>query len=445
MTRATRPDALGADPALPGLATLFDTDKLRAAIAEAGLESGAPEPASVTLDYLRYKPRESAIASGRAAFPHGDVLFSLRLLKEERLAAAAPLDVPLPSDGEDRPSLAPFAAIPDLGAALFRFPLDPILRGLRHAASIDEMKRAATAIWRARGDEAIRFRAFDATIAPVRFKAGRRAVLRTSLKWKRDGDGGKGRAVFFARVSGEPARERFERNLAFHRAAAAAGVRTPEPLGAAPELDSILEESILATAAVSAAPRDLGLAAARLHGAAVPSAGGLRAIDEALLDAVAAEAVAAVLPRLAARARSLAEAIARRRLETKGADAAPRLLHGDLALEQAIVGEDGRLALLDLDRAAVGPAAADMGEAIARFRAGAATGDASKRSADEAAAAEDAFLAGYAAAAAVPARPALEARIASSLLRRVVHPLRCFRPLFRSEAESILAAAEAIS
>ena len=121
-------------------------------------------------------------------------------------------------------------------------------------------------------------------------------------------------------------------------------------------------------------------------------------------------------------------------------DEAGVLLHGDANLRNAIVDGDG-VALIDLEDSAAGPAAADLGQALARLLAARVTGRIT--TAEETALAA-ALLDGYAAVRRPPDAAALRWHTAASVLARVALPAvnRVREPLLR-RLVPLLDAAEA--
>jgi aminoglycoside phosphotransferase (APT) family kinase protein len=159
----------------------------------------------------------------------------------------------------------------------------------------------------------------------------------------------------------------------------------------------------------SGALRRLGQAVAAVHGlGAVPD---LRPFGRLAVPRVvhSAELVATARPDLAGPLADLTAALA------GGPPADPRgpvVLHGDCHPKNALVDGD-RLALVDLDQAGTGPAAADVGSLLARLRLGVVTGDLAGAEADRLAAA---FLAGYRDVAEMPPPGSLRWHTAAALL-----------------------------
>ena len=216
---------------------------------------------------------------------------------------------------------------------------------------------------------------------------------------------------------------RGERVAAIHdalRAAAPAGIRVPSVLGSVAARGTLLLEPMpgrplaeLSERALPGALRALGHALARLHEAA--AAASARALPPARhLEperiAEAAAVIGSAFPPLAEAAAALCGELAGTRPPRGGPEA---WLHGDLHLGNVLVADDGEIALIDLDRSACGPAAADLGGILARLRYRWRLGG---LSADGEAALRDALLGGYRAAGALPDELELRWHTAASLL-----------------------------
>jgi aminoglycoside phosphotransferase (APT) family kinase protein len=124
--------------------------------------------------------------------------------------------------------------------------------------------------------------------------------------------------------------------------------------------------------------------------------------------ATAATVVARARPDAAGAAERL---LARLSVHADDAEREPVCLHGDANLRNALALPDGRIALIDLEHLAAGPAAADLGQVLAGLLT---TGG------GRAAAAS--LLAGYAMVAAPPDRAALRWHTAACLLARCALP-----------------------
>ncbi|MEA2271192.1 MAG: hypothetical protein QOC64_3802 [Solirubrobacteraceae bacterium] len=154
--------------------------------------------------------------------------------------------------------------------------------------------------------------------------------------------------------------------------------------------------------------RRFGAALATLHDLPVPR--GLPAFVrlEPASQARAADLIARARPDVAAAAGRLTGELARR---PPAADGPPVCLHGDVHLKNALI-QGERVALIDLDQAGVGPAAADLGSAVAGLRYDALlSGDAHRgRSL------ERSLLGGYASRRALPSAETLRWHVAAALL-----------------------------
>lgn len=118
---------------------------------------------------------------------------------------------------------------------------------------------------------------------------------------------------------------------------------------------------------------------------------------------------------LADRAIAVARATAATLTAAPGPDA---LIHGDLSPDQVLIGEDGQLRLIDLDRTGRGPIGADLGTWIAACE---------NLDHPDGPALADAFLDGYrSAGGTIP--QALQAWIARAHLAAALEPLRRWRP-----------------
>jgi aminoglycoside phosphotransferase (APT) family kinase protein len=107
-----------------------------------------------------------------------------------------------------------------------------------------------------------------------------------------------------------------------------------------------------------AALRAFGETLARLHEHKGPGPFSFSRLDPARL-ATAAEVIAAARPDAGDAARRLVERLG------EPPERESVTIHGDANLGNAVLLEDGRVALLDLEHLALGPAAADVGQVVA--------------------------------------------------------------------------------
>jgi hypothetical protein len=320
--RAAAAPALPADPALGPIAFALDGDAVTAA-----LRPHLPGLDSSRARYVRYKPGRQLLVlydlelDGRTSLGHLTLLPPRRAARLwERVA------------GSD---LA--CNVPELPAVLQRFPLDVKLPGLAEASSPPAVAAALGAA--------------DCSLELVRYKPGRRAVLRYRL----------GRRVVYGKVRGDGAGAR---QVALGRALIDRGIPTPAPQAYLPDLGMTVHGELRGTRLAEL--RDGALEAwmdpvaeilGRLHDTRVP---GLPAhsMDAETADLrAAAETATALLPARRADVEALTA-----RLTAELAAVAPDActIHGSFHDDQVLVG-DGGVALLDLDSAARGHPLLDVG------------------------------------------------------------------------------------
>jgi Ser/Thr protein kinase RdoA (MazF antagonist) len=151
----------------------------------------------------------------------------------------------------------------------------------------------------------------------------------------------------------------------------------------------------------------LGCALARMHGLVPPDDARFRRADPDRVEA-AADLIGSVRHDVAASARRLAVDISSR-LDHEG-DAV--CLHGDVNFRNALL-QDGRVAMIDLDQVAAGPAAAELGSVLAALRYAGVVGLLERAAVPALSAA---LLSGYAELRAPPGEAALRAHTAAALL-----------------------------
>ena len=232
----------------------------------------------------------------------------------------------------------------------------------------------------------------------------------------------------FAAIGDRHPRLRVPRVLA---ASEADGALVLEPLPGR-RLDRIGED------ALGPALRALGAALATLHHEAPPPERRFDRVDDSRL----AQAVD-VIGRARPGCRAAAEHLHARLLDGRAGEVAPAVhLHGDANLRNALY--DGRrIALVDLEDAAAGPAAADLGFVLAGLLAAHVQG---RTTAAERAALAQTLLHGYAEVVPPPAQPSLRRHTAAAALARVAVPaigrvrpaaLASLEPLLRVAAEEL--------
>ena len=188
-------------------------------------------------------------------------------------------------------------------------------------------------------------------------------------------------------------------------------LRLPRSLGYSSRFRTLLVEAVDGSPPLESAEpvpgyRSLGRGLARLHALTPPADARFCRADPDRLKA-AAERIGIVRGDVAEAALRLAR------------DLAPRLaggedvcLHGDVNFRNALL-QDGRVALIDLDQVAAGPAAAELGSVLAALRYGGVVGLVRPRAVAELSAA---FLDGYAEVRRLPDESALRAYTAAALL-----------------------------
>jgi aminoglycoside phosphotransferase (APT) family kinase protein len=322
--------------------------------------------------------------------------------------------------------LSPVVHAPELETVFWTFPNDRRLRALRHLDGGSVLDRLV-------GHAGARTRLV--AYAPER------AATAQCL----DADG---RVLAYVKAHWDAA-ERELRNIEAAAAAIDTGdahLRVPRVLAASLEEGLLVLEPLegrrldgLAVLALGPALRRLGAALATLHRVRPLPARTFNRVEESRLVA-AAEVVALARPDCGAEAARLLACVLDRRADGEG----PVVhLHGDTNLRNAL--ECGhRVALVDLEDAAAGPAAADLGFVLASLRVARVQG---RIAASQERALGDELVSGYAALAPAPGESALRWHAAASVLARVAVPavgrvrpnaLERLEPLLHS-ARSLLA------
>jgi aminoglycoside phosphotransferase len=180
--------------------------------------------------------------------------------------------------------------------------------------------------------------------------------------------------------------------------------------------------------------RRLGRALARMHGLEPPDGTRFRRADADRIDA-AAELIGSVRGDVGFQVRRLARELAGR-IDT-GNDVV--CLHGDVNFRNALV-ENGRVALIDLDQVAAGPAAAELGSVLASLRYAGVVGMLHPSAVP---ALIRAFVSGYAALRAAPDEATLRAHTAAALLvERCLRVVTRVRPTGLRRLPALLTAAQ---
>ena len=194
----------------------------------------------------------------------------------------------------------------------------------------------------------------DAKIEPLRYRPERRFVGR--VDWQ-------GKAVAVLKLHAPDAYQRAIGNASV--AVSGEALVVPRLLGAAERHGAVACEWLEGRPAHidPSTARRIGAALAELHSQTIVDLAPLTPADQQASARAIAEDIAALLPALAERALALSHRIA----ALLHADAPAVPLHGDCHIDQVLdLGE--RIALVDFDEAALGPAAWDLGNLLAHLQ-----------------------------------------------------------------------------
>lgn len=386
------------DPVVPGLGLVLDPGALLDRLLPA-FPSNAPRPIAAEVGYLRYKPETSLLAGYRLTTQTGTMLAWVKAWGPRaapKLAAAGRFGWGDPTG--------------------FGVVVDEPLRLALGAETSDRALPGVRAVRRGRG---LPVQLTDARLRAVRYKPERRWVAVADV------DNVPAALVKVHRPAVA------DRAVATHRQLAAAGLPLPRLLG------HHERRGVVAVDWVPGAPPNarhlpaVGAALARLH--AVPAPQGFAAVTQASLVRGAVDAIAALAPEHAAAARHVAALVEQRLVRDPGPRA---VVHGDLSMDQVIVGADG-VTLLDWDRAGVGDPAADLGSWAAASILASATYD----EADPAVLLGP-LLDGYEATTTTPIRARLAPWTAAALLQRATEPFRLRAPHWDDDLVALVRAAQ---
>lgn len=409
------------DPAIAGLATLLDADAFAAAL-QAALPAAGVRAATAT--YVRYKPGVNCLVAYELTTAHG-----LRRAYARAYAAALRNKLAHVQRLQHQPG--------DLGSggciianqdiAVYSWPHDQALPAL--AGLFDAERRAALLQHLAKQHPRLQ----DGTLTNLRYRPQRRYVGRL--------DGAHGQAALLKLYC--------ERDYA--RACTAAAFRSRGPLGVAPLLGAaahhrallfawqpgqVLTDNLWAVAWHPTLFATVGAALAALHAQEQVILTTSAQDDLDTLDA-AVKTIATLCPDLEKRVRTLAHIIAAE-LSSPG-KLCP--IHGDFYADQVLV--DGeRVIVLDLDNAAWGDPALDLGTFAAHLWRRVSLGSGTAERATQITAA---LLAGYAQQQAPPDRHRLALHTAAGLLRLAPEPFRYRHTHWPERIRALVAAAEEIA
>lgn len=399
------------DPDVPGLAVLLDDEALRVRV-------GSP----VVRRYLRYKPGTSCILGATAELDGApvDVFFAAHdgesAVKLEKTSEQAPPGAVLLHDPALGLSGATSAGDRDL--PLLALLADPkrrrrVLRRLLpehpdlHAAPLSTLSYKPMRRW----------------VGLLQPTSGPSVVLRAY----RPQDAERSAAAAIELGHGAP------RTPALLAADISLGVLAVQYLPGR-TLDRLLLHAPSPDVAAA------GRALAALHERALAGLPSRTPQDAADGVRAAARQVGVLLPELDAAATRLAHELTGRLDALPGAD--PVTVHGDFSADQVVVGTDGELVLLDLDRAALGDAAEDLASLFAARVAAEVLQDAA--GGPSARALLRTLSEGYAESRALPVPEAVAVHAAAHLLRRVADPFRTCAPQWPARTAALLEAALAV-
>jgi aminoglycoside phosphotransferase len=298
------------------------------------------------------------------------------------------------------PPLRPVVHVPELDAVFWSFPND------RRLTTLPLLAGRSGTLDRLVGRPSV-------TPRLVAYSAERSASAECA--------GEDGRVLAYAKVHTSGVAERERRRLEDARAAESECLRVPRVVGTSALDGALAIEAVegrslesLDEAELPDALRRLGCALATLHEHSPLPAERFQRLD---IDRLA-KAVSMI-----ARARpdagpAAAELLARLLGDLDDAAGPHVYLHGDANLRNALF-DDERVTLIDFEDASAGPAAADLGQVLARLRAARLIGRISATTEEELAAA---LLDGYAEIRATPTTRSLRWHVGASVLARVALP-----------------------
>lgn len=359
MNRALR---LPNDPALVGLSSLFDARWFGSAASQLLPDGLAPESCQPV--YVRYKPGTNAVAVWSLTIPGQ----AEPLLVQGKCFAEVDFDAACDKAENthwSEPALGlPLAVCRTERCLLLAFPNDPVLDGLRFAAHGKRMQRAIYAHVDSLPEADWRISDRRLTIAPVRFKPEKRAVLRLDTRAVNRTSGEKRALRLYLRVDADGrgahdilVLDHIHRGLSTHP-----NVGSPRPVAydAAHRLLIVEDAGGVACTGLDNATA-MGTALASLHALpppALPSRSFAAHLDSAR-DTVGT--VGFLDAALAAPARLLLESL----MNSNGDAAGPGCItHGDCHPGQLLLSGD-RIVLLDFDRCHLGDPASDLGNYLA--------------------------------------------------------------------------------
>ncbi len=406
LTSADR-ELVDREPALPALGLLLDIpallDFLRHLFPHLVLDA-------LSSTYLRYKPGKSCVAGFDLSVNGAPTWLTFTARPKD---AADKLAKVTQKQGIDGPFGLGRLLFPELALSMACFPNDPQLKRLWRVASA-EAQGPLLAKLGLPG---------DATIIPLRYRPGRRFVAQIRHQ---------DRPVAVLKLHSA---ESYERALdAAQYFTSSGALKIPDFLSCSDRHGAVVCRwaSGVAAQATPENARQIGCALASLHRQPVTGLRHLSLGEQQASARFMAADIGALRPDLGNRARVLADAIASA-LDTA---AEPVALHGDCHLEQFLLRGTDTICV-DLDEAACGPAAWDLGNMLAHLIA-----DGLPKTACDAF--RDALVDGYLAQGVSVSMRDLDAQMALGLLRLATRPFRERQADWPTAIAAILALAEAL-
>lgn len=410
------------DTAVTGLATLLDPDAFVAA-----LHRSAPyaDLGTAQIRYVRYKPGMNCLVAYQLEVAGAEVEV---YAKAYRLDAEVKLRKSLGRSPFPEGPLGPGRILlEDYAAVVSSFPQDREVKALPRLVDAQARKHLLREVVPDRPD------LWKGTLQRLAYKPERRYVARVVTR------------------RGSQAVVKLYTGRGYHTAQRnAAAFESRGSLRIAPCLGSsdsrsvvafqwlpghLLSETLLNPDLDLHAVRSVGGALAELHGQDPQGLACLtREAETASLRAVATQ-VAFVCPSVSGTAYYLARGLGARLMEETPKN---RPIHGDFYAKQVLLA-DGTVAILDLDRAARGDPAADLGLFIAHLQRDVLRGNLSQ---GQLGPLTGAFLEGYEAAARHPIPTGVELYIAVGLLHLALDPFRCREPDWPGRIAGLLERAE---
>ena len=330
----------------PDLAALIDPE-----IARDRLEALGLDLAGVQADYIRHKPSETTIVGYTLLTPAGELErgYICRCDRPDRADAMWAKAVTLKSRVTP---LGTAIARLDRHTIFYPFPCDARLRSARWYVTPRKLKRTGLTALAPSGSPVSGTRS---TVQVLRYKPERRLVVAVELVTAHEAS----RTLLVRYSTSSTAQSLAATATALRNA----GISTPKPLlqleDGTVSVDEFIDGIELRSAvrAGRASHTDLPLALTRFHGASI-EAPQRSAWDELVAAAAGLDGLASLVPSIERLCTVLRRDLAR---TLPAPDAGPDvLLHGDLHDENVMITRDG-VSFVDLERAARGPAAIDLG------------------------------------------------------------------------------------